>query len=151
MKIRTNLVSGIVFGVLSLALIMITPREVSVPAFNNGGPSPRVIPYIVLVGTLICSFGLIIQSLIFKKEKIFYFDFTKEKASFINLALMILFGVIMLKFGFIVGVVVVLPIMLFFLGERKPFIYVFTILLGIGVYYLFTKVFNISLPTMRWF
>lgn len=148
MKIRTNLVSGIVFGVLSLALILITPKEVSVPAFNNGGPSPRVIPYIVLIGTLICSVGLVIQSLVFKKEKIFYFDFEKEKASFINLAIMILFGIIMLKFGFIAGVIVVLPIMLYSLGERKPFIYIFTILLGIGVYFLFTKVFNISLPAL---
>lgn len=151
MKIRTNLVSGIVFTVLSIALILVTPKEVPVPAYNNGGPSPRVLPYIVLIGTLICSLLLIIKSLIFKKEKIFEFDFSKEKASFINLGIMILFGTIMIKFGFIVGVIIGLPIMLFSFGERKPFIYIFTILLGIGVYYMFIKVFNISLPPLGGF
>lgn len=148
MKIRTNLLSGIIFSLLSIALILITPKEVPVPAFDNGGPSPRVLPYIVLSGTLICSILLIIKSIFFKKEKIFEFDIDKEKSSFINLAIMIFFGTIMVKFGFIVSVIIGLPIMLYSLGERKPFIYIFTVFLGIGVYYMFIKIFNISLPPL---
>ena len=146
MKIRTNLLSGIIFGILSVTLILLVPSQVAVPAFDTGGPSPRIIPYIVLYGMLICSVALIVQSLVFKKESIIVFDFKIEKASLIILAIMILFGTVMLKFGFIVSVIVVLPIMLFVLRERKPFIYGYTLLGGIGVYFLFTKVFNITLP-----
>lgn len=146
MKIRTNLVSGIIFGIFSIIFILLVPSQVAVPAYDNGGPSPRIIPYIILWGTLICSIALIIQSLVFKKEKIVVFDFKIEKAALIILGIMVLFGVVMLKFGFIVSVVVVLPILLFALGERKVFIYGFTILGGIGVYYLFIEIFNISLP-----
>ena len=146
MKIRTNLASGILFGIVSILLIAIVPSQVAIPAYDNGGPSPRIIPYMVLSGILICSICLIIQSVVFKKEKIIVFDLKVEKASLVIIGLMLLFGIVLLKFGFIAGVVVVLPMMLFALGERKPFIYIFTILGGIGVYYLFINVFNISLP-----
>ncbi|WP_069999079.1 tripartite tricarboxylate transporter TctB family protein [Cellulosilyticum sp. I15G10I2] len=146
MKIRTNLVSGIIFGLFSILFILLIPSQVAVPAYDNGGPSPRIIPYIVLGSILICSIILIIQSLVFKKENIIVFDFKVEKAALITVGVMLLFGFVMLKFGFIASVVTVLPIMLFALGERKPFIYGFTILGGIGVYYLFINVFNISLP-----
>lgn len=148
MKIRTNLVSGILFAILSVIFIALVPSQVAIPAYDNGGPSPRIIPYLVLYGILLCSIGLIIQSLVFKKEKIVEFDLNIEWASIKMIVLMILFGVVMLNFGFIIGVAVVLPMMLYTLGERKPFIYLFTVAGGIGVYYLFIEVFNISLPVI---
>jgi len=146
MKIRTNLVSGILLAILSIIFITLVPSQIAIPAYDNGGPSPRIIPYLVLYGILICSIALIIQSVVFKKEKIVIFDMKIERASLIMLGIMILFGVVMLNFGFIVSVVLVLPLMLFALGERKPFIYLFTIVGGVGVFYLFIEVFNISLP-----
>lgn len=146
MKIKTNLTTGIVIGIISIIFLSLVSREVPVPTYDSGGPSPRIIPYIVLSGMLICSIGLIIQSLVFKKEKITVYDIKIEKNSIFILLNIILFGVLMLKFGFLVGVFVALPIMLYALGERKPFIYIFTLVGGIGVYFLFLKVFNISLP-----
>ena len=148
MQIKSNLVSGIAFAIISIILILLVPSQVPVPAYDNGGPSPRMIPYMVLYGILICSIGLMIQSVIFKKEKIIVFDFKLEKASVVILGLMILFGVLTINFGFIIGAVVALPLMLFAMGERKPFIYIFTIVGGIGVYYLFVEVFNIFLPVI---
>lgn len=146
MKIRTNIVSGIIFAVASVMLLLMVPSQVPIPAYDNGGPSPRIIPYIVLGGILLCSLGLIAQSLIFKRETIVEFDFKVEKASLIVMGLMLLFGFITIRFGFIAGVVLVLPLMLFVFGERKPFIYLFTLAGGIGVYYLFINIFHISLP-----
>lgn len=148
MKIRTNLVCGILFAILSIVFITLVPSQIAVPAYDNGGPSPRIIPYLVLSGILLCSIGLIIQSVVFKKDKVVVYDIKLEKASLIMIGLMILFGVVMLNFGFIIGVIVVLPMMLFALGEKKPFIYIFTVAGGIGVYYLFIEVFNISLPVI---
>ena len=37
-------------------------------------------------------------------------------------------------------------VVLFYCGERKPFIYIFTIVMAVGVYLLFTRVFHVSLP-----
>ena len=69
-KIKTNLWSGIIMGLLSLILLIIMPYQVRVPAFDSGAPSPRIIPGICLVIMLFFSVVLIIQSLVFKKEKI---------------------------------------------------------------------------------
>ena len=146
MKIKINLTSGILFAIISIILIQLVPSQIAVPAFKTGGPSPRVIPYLVLYGMLICSIGLIVQSLIFKKDKVKYFDIKVEKASLIMIALMSLFGTLMIKLGFVVAVVVVLPMMLYAYGERKPLVYIFTLFGGISVYLLFINVFNISLP-----
>ena len=78
-KIKTNLWSGIVMGVFSIIMLLILPSQVRVPAFDSGAPSPRIIPGICLVGMLICSAALLIQSLVFKKEKEFEFDWSVEK------------------------------------------------------------------------
>lgn len=147
-KIRTNLATGILFGIINIILVLLVPSQIAVPKYSNGGPSPRIIPYMVLGGMLICCAGLIIQSLIFKKDDVVEYEFKLEKPALIMIALMIVFGVLMVKVSFTIAIIVVLPLMLFFYGERKIPVYVLTILAGIGVYFLFLKVFNISLPSL---
>lgn len=87
-KIKTNLWSGIVMGLLSIAMLAVLPTQVRVPAFDSGAPSPRIIPAICLVGMLICSIALIVQSLVFKKEKIFEFAWSVEKPAFLMILLL---------------------------------------------------------------
>ncbi|WP_047382166.1 tripartite tricarboxylate transporter TctB family protein [Cetobacterium sp. ZWU0022] len=146
MNIRTNLFAGIFFAILSLFLIFIIPSQIQLPAFDNGGPSPRLIPYMVLIGIFISSISLIFQSLIFKKEKLFYYDLKKEKAGIISLLIISLFGILMIKFGFLIAIFIALPIMIFSLGERKIHVYIIDLILSVGIYFLFIKIFNISLP-----
>ena len=73
-KIKTNLWSGIVMGVFSVAMLVAMPGQVRLPMFDSGGPSPRIIPGICLAGMLVCSAALIIQSLVFGQEKELEFD-----------------------------------------------------------------------------
>lgn len=146
-QIKTNLWSGIIMGILSIIFLIALPGQVRLPAYDSGAPSPRIIPAITLVGILISSIILIIQSLVFKKEKIYEFDLEKEKPTIILIALMCLFVFVIINLGFIAAVCIVFPMILFYMGERKPFIYIFSVLMGIGVFFLFKYVFNISLPT----
>ncbi len=150
-KIRTNLWSGIIIGSISIVLLILLPTEVRIPAYNSGAPSPRIIPTLALVGMLICSGILLIESLVLKKEKYFEFDLKKEAPCLILIGLMCLFSFLIIKIGFIAAIVIVFPIVLFYFGERKPFIYIFTLVAGIGVYYLFRIVLNISLPVFTGF
>ena len=145
-KIKTNLVTGIVMGLLSGYLLYIMPQQVRVPAYDSGAPSPRIIPGIALVVILLCSIILIIQSLVFKKEKIVEFDWEKEKPAIFLIALMCLYVFLIIKIGFILASAITFIIVLFYCGERKPFIYIFTIALAVGIYFLFSKVFHVSLP-----
>ncbi|MGN0159393.1 MAG: tripartite tricarboxylate transporter TctB family protein [Brotaphodocola sp.] len=150
-KIKTNLWTGIIMGLASAFMLFTLPSQVRVPAFDSGAPSPRIIPGACLIGILICSAALIIQSLVFKKEKIYEFDWKQEKPIVILIALLCAFVALIINLGFIAAVVIVFPILLFYCGERKPPIYIFTVAAGIGIFFLFKYVFNISLPNFPGF
>ena len=146
-KIKTNLWSGIVMGLLSIAMLAVLPTQVRVPAFDSGAPSPRIIPAICLVGMLICSIALIVQSLVFKKEKIFEFAWSVEKPAFLMILLLCIYTALIITIGFTFATTIIFPIILFYCCERKPPIYIFTVAAGIGVFFLFKYVFHVSLPT----
>ena len=145
-KIKTNLVTGILMGILSAYLLYVMPKQVRVPAYDSGAPSPRIIPGVCLVVILFCSVILIIQSLVFKKEKIVEFDWQKEKPAILLILLLCVYVFLIIKLGFIIASAVIFTIVLIYSGERKPFIYIFTIALAVGIYFLFSKVFHVSLP-----
>ena len=145
-KIKTNLVTGILMGLLSAYLLYVMPKQVRVPAYDSGAPSPRIIPGVCLVVILFCSVILIIQSLVFKKEKIVEFDWQKEKPAILLILLLCVYVFLIIKLGFIIASAVIFTIVLIYSGERKPFIYIFTIALAVGIYFLFSKVFHVSLP-----
>lgn len=145
-KIKTYLWSGIVMGLLSAVMLFLLPSQVRVPAFDSGAPSPRIIPAICLVGMLLCSIALIVQSLIFKKEKIYEFDWSLEKPAFLIILVLCIYTVLILTIGFTFASIIVFPVVLFYCGERKPPIYIFTILAAVGVFFLFKYVFHVSLP-----
>lgn len=145
-KIKTNLWTGLIMGGLSIVLLVVLPNQVRLPAYDSGAPSPRIIPSLVLYGILLASIVLVIQSLVLKKEKIYEFDLKNELPCIVLIGLMCLFTFLILKLGFILAVVIVFPIMLYYFGERKLPIYIFTLAMGIGVFFLFKYVFNISLP-----
>lgn len=146
-KIKTYLWTGIIFGILSLLMLLSVPSQIRVPAFDSGAPSPRIIPCTCLVGILVCSIILIIQSVVFKKEKIYEFDWKFEKPFVLISLLLCAFVILTMYIGFIAAVVIVFPIILFYCGERKPPIYIFTIVAGVGIYFMFKYIFNISLPS----
>lgn len=145
-KIKTNLWSGIVMGAFSLAMLLAMPGQVRLPMFDSGAPSPRIIPGVCLVGSLICSVILLFQSLVLKKEKVIEFDWKKEKPCVFFIFLLCAFVALTIYIGFIPAVVIIFPVILFYCGERKPFIYIFTVVSGIGIFFLFKYVFYISLP-----
>ena len=146
-NIKTNLVTGIVMGLFSVFLLAVMKQQVRVPAYDSGAPSPRIIPGVCIVIMLLCSVILIIQSLVFKKEKIVEFDWQKEKPAILLIVLLCIYVFLIIKLGFIIASAVIFTIVLLYSGERKPFIYIFTIALAIGIYFLFSKVFHVSLPS----
>ena len=145
-KIKTNLVTGIIMGLFSAFLLYVMPNQVRIPAFDSGAPSPRIIPTICIVIMLISSIVLVIQSLVFKKEKIVEFDWANEKPAILLIALLCVYVALIINLGFILASIIVFVPVLFYCGERKPFIYIFTIAMAIGIYFLFSSVFHVSLP-----
>lgn len=146
-KIKTNLWSGIIMGVLSLVLLILLPQQVRIPAYDSGAPSPRIIPGICIILMLIFSIVLIIQSLVFKKEKIVEFDFNKEKPAILLILLLCVYVALIIIVGFIPASIITFVVLLAYCGERKPFIYIFAIVFAVAIFFMFKYIFNVSLPT----
>ncbi len=138
-------------GIFSLALLLLLPYQVRIPAYDSGAPSPRIIPGICIVLMLIFSIVLIIQSLVFKKEKIVEFDFEKEKPAIVLILLLCLYVAMIIGIGFIPASIITFCLVLAYCGERKPFTYVFAIAFAIIIFFLFKYVFNVSLSTGMFF
>ena len=119
-KIKTNLVSGIIMGLLSAFLLYVMPKQVRVPAFDSGAPSPRIIPGICLVVILLCSIILIIQSLVFKKEKIVEFDWNKEKPAILLILLLCIYVFLIIKLGFILASAIIFVLSCFIAVNADP-------------------------------
>lgn len=134
-------------GALSLILLLVMPNQVRIPAYDSGAPSPRIIPGICIVIMLIFSIVLIIQSLVFKQEKIVEFDWNKEKPAVLLIVMLCVYVALITTIGFVPASALVFSAILFYCGERKPFIYIFVIAAATGIYFLFKYVFTVSLPT----
>ena len=147
-KIKTNLVSGILMGAIALLLLVLMPGQVRVPAFDSGAPRPRIIPGICLGIMLVSSIALLIQSLILKQEKVVEFDWEKEKPAILLIVGMCVYIVLMLCIGYVLASLIVFPLVLFYVGERKPGPYIVVVVSAFAIFLLFKNVFNISLPAL---
>lgn len=147
-KIKTNLVSGIIMGVIALILILVMPSQVRVPAYDSGAPSPRIIPGICLAIMLVSSIALIIQSLVLKQEKVVEFDWAKEKPAILLILGMCVYIGLMLCIGYVLASLIVFVGVLIYVGERKPGPYIVAIVAAFVIFLMFKNVFNISLPAL---
>ncbi len=145
-KIKSNLWTGIIMGVISIILLICIPSQIRIPGYDSGAPSPRIIPTICLIVMLVFSIVLIIQSLVFKKEDIVEFDLNKELPAIILIAMLCVYVPLIIYLGFVLASVIVFPCLLFFIGERKPSVYLVAIVFAFIIYFLFKYVFNVSLP-----
>ena len=112
------------------------------------GTKCRDIPTVCLVIMLIASIALIIQSLVLKKEKIVEFDWSKEKPAILLIIGMCIYVALMLCIGYVLASIIVFVAVQFYCGERKPGIYIYTIVAAVLIFLMFKNIFNISLPSL---
>ena len=145
-KIKTNLWTGIVFGLFAAFMFFMMETQVRLPGYDSGAPSPRIMPTIFLTIILINSVILIIQSLVFKKEKVVEFDWTEQKPMIVLIVLMCVYTFMITKLGYLVSSLIVFPAALFYVGERKKGPYITAVILAVAIFFMFKFIFNISLP-----
>ena len=145
-KIKTNLWTGIVFAAFAAFMFFMMETQVRLPGYDSGAPSPRIMPTIFLTVILVNSAILIIQSLVFKKEKVVEFDWNVQKPMIVLIILMCVYTFLITVLGYVVASIIAFPAALFYIGERKKGPYIAAIILAIGIYVMFKTIFNISLP-----
>jgi putative tricarboxylic transport membrane protein len=146
MRVKTNLVSGIAFTAISVVLLLLMPTQIIVssiiPFLESAKAAPLMAILVMLIGGLI----LIFQSVVLKKETVVVINMAEQKYALIMIGGIILYGALIYVTGYIIASLVMVLSLYRFYKVGKPIQLAVTLVIVIFVYFLFTNVFNVSLP-----
>ena len=146
MKVKTNLIGGVIFIILGLILLLLQPSQVIVSNNIAFLESAKVAPMMSIIVMFFGGIFLIFQSLVLKKEKEIFLKFQEQKNALYMALYMLLYAATIYFLGFLIAsaALIVLLFMFYKNKNKKHLIAVFII--AALVYVLFTRIFNVSLP-----
>jgi hypothetical protein len=147
MKVKSNLVSGIIFMVFGAVLLLLMESQVIVYGDVPFIESAKVIPFFVEVLMVVCGAILVIQSLFLKKEKYVDICWSEQKYALMIIGIFAIFATLIFFAGFIVGAIGFIALMALYFKDKNIAHILILAVLAIIIYVLFTRVFNISLPS----
>ncbi|MCT4597882.1 MAG: tripartite tricarboxylate transporter TctB family protein [Vallitalea sp.] len=144
-RFRTNLVSGIVFAGFSIVVWFLIPLQI-----ESSGMSALVdaqfVPKLCTILLFIFSIILLIQSLVFKKDKSTEIDFTKEMKVILFFGILFIYLILITIIGFLISSLAFSTVSLLYLKCRKWTGYICTYAVVICLYLVFTMVLQVPLP-----
>ncbi len=146
-KYRSNLVCGIASLIFTVVLCLLIPSQIPMSSTTSYGVTSRTIPYGIAMIMGGCGIGLIIQSLIFKKDKVKTINIHGELPA---LLMFITFLAYMLVFEkeWPVSTALVGCISLFLAKSKKWQHYVIVVVLTIALYFIFVNILHIRLHSV---
>ena len=162
-KARTELIVMVFCSLFCVSLfVYIIPTFVFIPpASRHEAFNPRTFPYLLTTIIGICSFiGLIKSTKMFVQVKndlknITFDETMEEKVEhtgitkyipMITYGLIVVYGFLISKIGFIIPSLIIPPLILFIIGSRKWVHYLSYFLFSAGMWVIFRTVLNVQLP-----
>lgn len=146
MKVRSNLVGGIIFIIFGTILLSLLSAQVITYGNITFLQSAKVLPFVAELVMIIGGLGLVIESLVFKKETIVEINWKEQKNALLTIGFFCIFAIGIYFFGFIIGAVLFLISMFIYYRNKSIVELICLLVLIIGVYFLFTGVFYVQLP-----
>lgn len=147
MKVRSNLVSGIIFIAFGSIFLLLMESQVIVYGDVPFIESAKVIPFCVEVLMIVCGAILVVQSLFLKKETIVEICWKEQRYALAMIAIFTIFATLIYFGGFLVGSIGFIFLMALFFKDKNIVHILILSLIAIIIFLLFTRVFNISLPS----
>jgi len=146
MKVRTNLAGGSIFVIFGTILLLLLNKQVITYGNIAFLQSAKVLPFFAEIVMIAGGILLILQSLVFKKEKIIDINWGEQKFAIMTLIGFCVFAAAIYYVGFIIGSLLFVVLM-FVLNRNKSIPeFIGLCVLAIGIYFLFTRVFYVQLP-----
>lgn len=147
--IKKNLWSGIITVVASLVLWFGLPYCIKSQATSlTAAVGPDYLPRLIIAIMGICGIGLILTSLVFKKDDTIEVVLKDELRTFLFVAIILAYILLMPVIGFLLSTILFSCAALFFMETRKPLHYVVVIVLSILIFVGFKYGLTVSLPTI---
>lgn len=144
-RFRINLVSGIVFGLFSLVVWILIPFQI----LSKGSSTivnAQFVPQLVTILIFVFSIILLIQSLVFKKDRYVEINFKKEIKLLVFILMLVMYLILMPILGFLISSLVFCTGSLVYLKSRSWRHYVSTYIVVVALHIIFTMVLNVPLP-----
>lgn len=146
MRLKTNLLSGIIFVIFGGILLLFIPSQIEVSDSIPFVESARVAPFFAIMVMILGGITLIFQSLVLKRENIIEIHFAQQKNALFIIAVILLYALLIYLIGYIIASVITVGILYFFFKLKSWLHLGMTLGIAIGIYFLFSKIFNVSLP-----
>lgn len=149
MKLKTNLISGILAIILGSVLLLIVPFQIQEEMFITKGQIPAdFIPKTTSWVMIILGIILLAQSVFLKKEQVVEVEKRALGRSLIFLGMLILYAILFTYIGFLLSSVIFSLVLLVFLKCKNPLYYVICVMFPVVVYFVFTYGLSVRLPLL---
>lgn len=145
-KLRTNLISGLLGLIISAAIWFIIPAQIKVMQASTYSVDARFMPRLVSVIIALMSLVLLIQSLVLKKEKIVSIQVKEEMKVGLFYLMLVAYVILIPIIGFLISTLLICGGTLLFLRCKKKRYYLTTGIIVVGVYLAFIFLLNVPLP-----
>ncbi|ETP72959.1 Tripartite tricarboxylate transporter TctB family [Lachnospiraceae bacterium JC7] len=146
-KYHSNLTCGIAAILFSVVLYFLIPSQIAMSSTVSYGVSSRTIPYGIAAVMAFCGTGLIIQSLLLKKDKVKVIKLKEEVPAALMLLSFIAYLFVFEK-EWPVSTAVIGCISLALSKTKKWYYYLFVILLTMALYFVFVYVLHIRIHSV---
>jgi putative tricarboxylic transport membrane protein len=146
MKVKTNLVSGIIFVVLGGILLLLMPSQIVVASIIPFLESAKAAPLLAIIIMTVGGTVLIIQSVFLGKEQVVEVHFAEQKYALFVIATIIGYAGLIFLLGYIIASIAMVFVLYRFYQIRNVFQLGIALAIAVGIFFLFTKIFNVSLP-----
>ena len=147
MKVRNNLVGGVIFLVLGIVLWFMIPYQIGMSfSASNYALSPRSVPYLLSIVMIFFSLILIIKSLVFKQEEIITIQLKDELRAFLFYLMVVVSILLMNMIGYLFAALLLGISTLLFMRIKKKSYYIYIGLFVVAVYVIFAMILKVRLP-----
>ena len=136
---------GCIAIVAAVELFLIIPAQVGVEREATFGINSRTLPYALSVLMAVCGAGLIIQSLVFKKDEVREMELKKEGIGLLYMLVLLAYG-IGFNYSFLISTVLLGVTTLVFLKDRQWLHYLIVVIATAAIYLIFTELLHLRLP-----
>lgn len=149
LRCPVNLISGVISLICAVVLLVMIPAHIPDAVISSDVQiDQRFLPRMAVIGIGITGIILIIQSLIFKKEKSITVNLTDEARVLLYYLLAVALVLLMRYIGFLFSAVLIVVFSLAFFKARKPVYYVGSVIFAALIYLFFKVLLKIPLPAV---
>jgi putative tricarboxylic transport membrane protein len=143
-KIRANLVTGIMFGIISIIIWYLIPSQIITR--ETATVNAKFVPSLVTAVMFLLSLALIVQSLVFKKDKDVEIRLGKEAKMLVVLLMLIGYAVLLSFIGYVFSSILFCVGFLLYMKSKQWTFYVISLVAIILLKLIFTMVLQVPLP-----